>query len=306
MEMLMVGGALVNVILVLVLAPLFEGLIRKLKAVIQSRKGPPVTQPYRDILKLLGKENLQVNKGLLLRAAPVLSLGAILVAAALTPIGGAPPLGRAGDMIAWIYVMSMAAIAVMLGAFSSGNPYSYAGASREMMMLLSAEPVAIIALLTAGFKSGTLEMGSVISYQLSHGPTVSLVCAGVAFFLALQANIGRLPFDIPEAESEIIEGPFLEYSGPRLALFKWAFYIRQLIFSLMLVSVFVPWPAIGAYAEPSALAYLLTLAKTLVVFGVIGLIDSVTPRLRIDQAMTYMSRVVFVALAALAFASIGV
>jgi formate hydrogenlyase subunit 4 len=276
--------------------------IRKLKAVVHSRKGPPITQPYVDLLKLLGKENLQPNAGVLFRMAPVLSLGAILVVVALSPIGGKPPLGTAGDMIVWIYMMSMAAVTVMLGAFASGNPFSYVGASREMMMLLSAEPVAIIALVTAGVKAKTLLMGDVIAWQLGNGPTMSLVCAGVAFFLALQANVGRLPFDIAEAESEIVEGPFMEYSGPRLALFKMAFYIRQLIFSLVFVSVFVPWPATGSYP----VAAIAALAKTLVVFLVIGLVDSVSPRLRIDQAMTYMSRVVFVALAALAFAVIGV
>lgn len=294
--------AVLNIILVLALAPLFEGVIRKLKAIIQSRKGPPITQPYIDLLKLLGKEDLQPGTGTIFRMAPVLALGAILVAAALVPIGAAPPLGTAGDMIVWIYVMSLAAVAVMFGAFASRNPFAYAGASREMMMLLSAEPIAILALITAGVKAHSLLMGSAIDWQLAHGPTMSMACAGIAFFLALQANVGRLPFDIAEAESEIVEGPFMEYSGPRLALYKMAFYIRQLIFSLMLVSIFVPWPGVASYP----LALVITLAKTLVVFVLIALIDSVSPRLRIDQAMSYMSRVVFVALAALAFAAIGV
>jgi len=131
---------------------------------------------------------------------------------------------------------------------------------------------------------------------------VSMVFAGAAFFLALQANVGRLPFDIVEAEQEIVGGPMMEFSGPRLALFKMSFYVRQLIFPLILVTIFIPWPAVGSYP----LALVATLAKTLVVFVVIGLIDVVNPRLRIDQSMNYMSRVLFVALAALAFASIGV
>ncbi|MGB9619606.1 MAG: NADH-quinone oxidoreductase subunit H, partial [Armatimonadota bacterium] len=117
-----------------------------------------------------------------------------------------------------------------------------------------------------------------------------------------QANVGRLPFDIVEAESEIVEGPFIEYSGPRLALCKLGFYVRQLMFALLFVSVFIPWPRV----DIAALAVVLALVKALVVLLVVGLIDCVVPRLRIDQSMTYMSRVLFVALGAVALALIGV
>ncbi|HET6454620.1 MAG TPA: NADH-quinone oxidoreductase subunit H [Armatimonadota bacterium] len=297
-----IAGALLNVILVILLAPLFEGIVRKLKAVIHSRKGPPITQPYIDILKLLGKEDLQMGGGALFRIAPMISLGAMLLAATLTPMWGKAPLGTSGDIIVWVYIMSLSAVAVMLGAFASGNPFCYTGASREMMMLLSAEPVAVVALLTAGVKAKSLLMGDVIGWQIAHGPSMSMAFAGIAFFLALQANIGKLPFDMVEADQEIADGPFMEFSGPRLALYKLSFYIRQLVFSFILVSIFVPWPGVSF----APLALVAGLVKVLVVFVVIGLIDSVNPRLRIDQSMTYMGRVLFVSLAALAFAVIGV
>lgn len=294
--------AVLNVALVLLLAPLFDGVIRKMKAVIQSRKGPPFTQPYRDILKLLGKENLQPGGGMLFRAAPLVSLAALLVAAALTPIGAKPPMGMAGDTIVWIYVLSLAAVATMLGAFASGNPFAYAGAGREMMMLLSVEPVAALALVAGVIKSKTLLMGGMMDWQLANGPTVSMTIAGIAFFLALQANVGRLPFDIVEAESEVVGGPFIEYSGPRLALWKLAFYARQVIFASVLASVFIPWPQV----DPMGLSVLICLAKVLVILLLVGVIDSVVPRLRIDQSMVYMSRLVFVGIAAIALALIGV
>ena len=300
--MSVIGGLLLNLILAILLAPLFEGVIRKLKALIHSRKGPPITQPYIDLFKLLGKEDIQSGGGFIFRIAPMIALGAMLVASVLTPMGGKPPFGIAGDTIVWIYVISLAAVAVMLGAFASGNPFAYTGASREMMMLLSVEPVAIVALFAVGVKAGTLSMGGMIDWQLAHGPTLSMVFAGIAFFLALQANVGRLPFDIVEAETEVVEGPFIEYSGPRLALYKLAFYIRQLIFSFALVSIFIPWPLVNLYP----LAVIVGLAKVLVVMVVIGLIDSVNPRLRIDQSMNYMGRVLFIAFAALIFATIGV
>jgi len=300
--MSVLGGVLLNLILALLLAPLFEGVMRKLKAVIHSRKGPPIIQPYIDLLKLLGKEDLQPGGGVIFRMAPVVALGAMLVAAALAPLGVKPPFGLAGDAIVWIYVISLSAVAIMLGAFASGNPYSYEGASREMMMLLTVEPIVIVALLAAGFKAQTLSMGGMMDWQSIHGPTVSMAIAGIAFFLALQANAGRLPFDIVEAESEIVGGPFMEYSGPRLALYKMAFYTRQFVFSFVLVSIFIPWPMV----KPHALAIPIGLAKVLVVLLLVGVIDSVNPRLRIDQSMNYMGRVLFVALAALILAVIGV
>lgn len=295
-------GALSNLVVALALAPLFDGVMRKFKAFIHSRKGPPITQSYTDILKLLGKEDIQSGGGAIFRAAPIVVLGAMLVAALLTPLGASPPLGIAGDTIVWIYIISLAAVAIMLGAFASGNPFAYEGASREMMMLLTVEPVVIASLLTATVKAGTLSMGGIMAWQAANGPSMSMAFAGVAFFLALQANLGRLPFDIVEAESEIVEGPIIEYSGPRLAMYKMAFYVRQLIFPLVLVSLFIPWPVVNLYP----LAILITLAKVLVVLLIVGLIEVVNPRLRIDQSMTYMSRVLFVALAGLVFAAMGV
>ena len=300
--MSIIGRVLVNLIVVLAVAPLFDGVMRKLKAIIHSRQGPPITQTYIDLFKLLGKEDLQSGGGPIFRLAPIMVLGAMLMAALFTPLGGKPPLGVAGDTIVWIYVISLAAVAIMLGAFASGNPYAYEGASREMMMLLTVEPIVIAALLTAAVKAGTLSIGGIMAWQVTNGPTMSMALATIAFFLALQANLGRLPFDIVEAESEIMEGPIIEYSGPRLAMYKMAFYVRQLIFPLVLVSVFIPWPIVNLYP----LAVLVTLAKVLVVLLIVGLIECVNPRLRIDQSMTYMSRVLFVALASLVFAVIGV
>lgn len=199
-------------------------------------------------------------------------------------------------------MLSLAAVAVMLGAFASGNPFAYSGAGREMMMLLSVEPIVFLALLTGVVKSRTMLLGGIVDWQLGHGPSVSMAFAGIAFFLALQANVGRLPFDIVEAETEVAGGPFIEYSGPRLAVCKMAFYVRQLVFAFAFVSIFVPWPALGSYP----LSLLVNLGKVLVVLVLVGVIDSVVPRLRIDQSMSYMSRVLFVAIGAVGFALIGV
>jgi len=295
------GLTVLNVALALLLAPLYEGLMRKLKAAIHSRIGPPVTQPYLDLFKLLGKEDLRTAGGVLYGAAPALTLGSVLLLALLVPMGARPPFAFAGDIVVLLYVAAISAVLLMLTAFGSGSPYASVGSSREMMMMLSVEPVMVVALVVGALKAGTLATGDIIVWQLEHGPTISMAIAGIAFFLALQAQAGKLPFDIPEADQEIMGGPLIEQSGPRLALFRWAMWSKQFVLAVLLVEVFLPWPGTGVFA----LDLLLTLVKAFVVLVVVALVDAVNPRLRIDQAMGYYLRVAFSSIAALVFAVIG-
>jgi formate hydrogenlyase subunit 4 len=291
---------IVQVLLVLLLSPLLEGVIRKLKARLHSRVGPPVTQPYLDLLKLLGKEDLRSTRSLMFRAAPVVMMAAVLLVALVIPMGAGAPLGHASDVITLLYIVTMIAVSVMLVGFASGSPYAYVGAGREMMMVLSTEPVLAIALIVAALKSGTLLLDGIVSWQLANAPSLSMAFAGVTFFLALQAQVGKLPFDIAEADQEIMGGPFIELSGPRLALVRWSFHMRLLLFSVLLVQVFLPWPHLGL----APLSIAATLLKAFVVVVLVGVIDVVNPRLRIDQSMNYFTRIIFAALVAVALAMI--
>jgi formate hydrogenlyase subunit 4 len=189
---------------------------------------------------------------------------------------------------------------VLIG-FASGSPYAALGGSREIMLLLSVEPVMATALVVGALKAGTLATGGILEWHAQHGPAISMAIAGVAFFLALQAQTGKLPFDIPEADQEIMGGPLVEQAGPRLALLRWALWSRQLVLTLLLVELFLPWPRTGALAADLPLALL----KALGVLVLVAVIDVVNPRLRIDQALGYYLRVVFSALAGLAFAVVG-
>ena len=291
-----------SLVILVGLAPLAEGLLRKLKAIVHSRQGPPIIQPYLDIAKLLVKEDLAPTGNWLWRMAPALCLGATMVVAVLTPIGRPPAFGFAGDIIVFIYFASLAAVAIILGAFASGNPYAYVGGSREMMMMLSVEPVMTVALAAAAIKAHTLTFGGLMSSPVTSTPSISMVVAGIAFLLALQAQAGKLPFDIAEADQEIMEGPFIERSGPGFALFRWAMHARLMIFSALLVTVFIPWPRVPNVG----LGVVLTLAKMAVVLALVGVADVVNPRLRIDQSMAYYARIiVYVALGALVFAVLG-
>ena len=295
----------INIGLALLIGPLLAGIVRKVvRARVHSRKGPPITQPFYDLFKLLGKEDLQSVPSLVVQYAPLVAFASVLVAALLTPMGMRAPLGQYGDMIVFAYFVTIAAVAVAMTGLACASPYSMIGAGREIMMHLVVEPVLIICLITAAIKAGSLLMWDMAAWNYVNGLSLSapsMIVAAVALFLALQAQVGKLPFDIPEAETEIMGGPFIELSGPKLALFQWAFFARQIVYASVLAAIFVPWGL--NFALPwNVAAHLL---KVIGIIGLVGLIDVVNPRLRIDQAMSYFFGVIFVALMGMAFALIG-
>ena len=295
------GIGLLNLILVLALSPLLEGIIRKLKAFVHSRIGPPIYQPYLDLFKLLGKEEIDSETNVLFRWSPVIAFAAVMLVALLTPIGLVPPMNGAGEVIVFVYLITVSGVMIMASGIGSGSPYAIVGSSREMMMILTVEPILAIALITAGIKAGSMRFSDILVYQMTHPYSLSMGIVTFALFLAVLAQLAKLPFDIVEAETEIMEGPFVEQSGPRLALFKWSFFARELIFASILAAVFLPWPRVGA----PVLAVVVTLLKVVVILLLVGVIDSVNPRLRIDQAIRFYASMIFLALAGMAFALVG-
>jgi len=177
--------ALLNVLLVLLLAPLYEGVLRKLKAALHSRRGPPVSQPYLDTLKLLGKEDLRTDPTPGQGALPSVALASVLLAALLIPMGTAPPFAFAGDAIGLLYVLGISTVVLILAAYMSGSPFASVGGSREMMMLLSVEPVVAAVFVVAAIKAGTLSLGRMVDAQVAAGPSVSMTLAGIALLLVL-------------------------------------------------------------------------------------------------------------------------
>ncbi len=295
------GLAIFNLLLVILLSPLLEGIIRKLVAFVHSRIGPPLYQPYLDILKLLGKEEIVSSNNFFFRYSAVLGFGAILLVALLSPIAAAPPLNAGGDIIVFIYILSFSAVMVMLSGVTSESPYGILGAAREMMMVLTVEPVIVIALIVAAVKADSLQFGAIIAYFQNNPFPLSMVIAGIALFISIVAQLARLPFDIVEADQEIMEGPFVEQSGPKLALFKWMFYAKELIFAAVFVSIFIPW----FHSQVFILNLLYTLVKILVMLVIVGVVHVVNPRLRIDQAVRYFAVLIFVTIIGLAFALAG-
>jgi formate hydrogenlyase subunit 4 len=305
----MIGVAILNLFLALALSPLLEGCARKLRAIIHSRIGPPIIQPYYDLAKLLGKEDLRSSANPLVRVAPLACLVSVAIAALLIPMGTfnastgtfEPPLGAYGDSILFIYCLALTAVGTIITGAASENPFAFVGASREMMMHLTVEPVLAVALMAAAINAGSFRMGDMALWYHAHGPAPSMILAALFLFLALQAQIGKLPFDIPEAEQEIMGGTFIEQSGPQYALLRWSMMAKQIVFCSVFCQIFIPWPMMGHIAWD----VLIHLAKVFVLVLILALIDVVNPRLRIDQSVRYYLHLGFFSLSAIFVALAG-
>jgi len=296
--------AIFNVALVLAAAPLLEGIIRKITARVQSRQGPPLWQPYFDLAKLLTKEDIESGEApAVQRLASYLSLAAVLTVACFVPMVGRPPFGIIGDGILLIYLLTLAGVATLLAGFASGSTYSIFGASREMITMLALEPLFAVTMVLGAVKAQSLDLGVILSgsVYLSDGfPWAGTLMAVVVLF-ALQAFVGRIPFDIAEAETEIMEGPFIEYSGPKLALFKYSHMVKLFVYCALFASLFVPWGS--GLVFPLNLGILLI--KVLILVLLVTLVAATHARLRIDQALRYYATLLGVGFVALLLALFG-
>jgi formate hydrogenlyase subunit 4 len=304
----MIARGLANVVLVLLVAPLCQGILRKVTARIQSRQGPPLLQPYFDLLKLLGKEDIESGETpAMQRFAVYLSLAAILTVACLVPMGYAAPMNAAGDAILLIYMLTLCGVCCLLAGLAAGSTYSLVGISREMMTMITLEPLLAITILIGAMHAGSFRLDAVLNgsvygsvYAVAGVPVSGLIALAV-MLLSFQAFVQCVPFDISEAETELMEGPLMEYSGPKLALFKYAQMAKLVVYSALFVSLFIPWGARLMFP----LGWLLFWAKVFVLVLLVTLVAATHARYRIDQAIRYFASLMAVALVALVLASYG-
>ena len=296
--------AIVNALTVLAIAPLCEGVMRKVTARIQSRQGPPLLQPYYDLLKLLGKEDIESGHSpRMQRFAAYLSLATMMAIAALIPLGYRVPLQGSGDAILLIYLLTLSGMATLLAGLAAGSTYSLLGISREMMNMILLEPIFAIAIVVGVVHTGSFGLQDVLNgsvYAAGGIPYSGLILLGV-LLLAFQAFVARVPFDISEAETELMEGPLVEYSGPKLALFKSAHMSKLVVHGALFTALFVPWGS--ALSLP--VAWLLFWVKVIGLVLLATLVAAVHARYRIDQAVRFFSVLLGVAMGALVLASYG-
>jgi len=279
---------------------------RKVTAVVQSRVGPPWYQPYADIGKLMAKKMLiprgSTAAGFLM--APLLAvagstLAAVIVFRALLR----PEASFVGDIIVLIYLSAMPAIALIIGGASSRSPFGAVGASREMSMVLAYEITFLLSIMTVLIKVKSILFADIIAYQAQNGPiafSVSGVLALIVMLYSIQAKLGFLPFDISEAETELIGGPLAEYSGSGLALFKLSRAMMFLYLPVLVILLFM------GTTGPSLLSVIGFILKILIVLGLVILVKITHARLRLDQMLRlFWGRLAVIGLAAIVLALLG-
>lgn len=299
-----VAGGFLNVVAVLLIAPLCQGILRKVTARIQSRQGPPLRQPYFDLLKLLGKEDIESgDTPLAQRFAAYLSLAAVLAVSCLVPMGFPPPLNGAADVVLLVYLLTLCCISALLAGLAAGSTYSLVGVSREMMSMIALEPLFAIALIVGSVHANSFRLAAVLngSVYATGGFPWSGVTLLVVTLLSFQAYVQRVPFDISEAETELMEGPLMEYSGPKLALFKYAQMVKLVVYSALFIALFLPWGS----GLPFGAAWLLFWAKVFVLVLLVTAVAATHARYRIDQAIRYFATLLLVAFAGLVMAAYG-
>jgi len=258
-------------------------IVRKVSALVQWRVGPPVLQPFYDVMKLMGKEVLvpQDAQRTVFLAAPLIGMaGVLLLSTLLWRVTVAPTKPFVGDIIVAIYLMVLPSLALILGSSASASPHAAVGTSREMKLVMSYELPLVLALIVVVIKTG-----GQLSLAAIAGQTPALSISGMLAFLVallcIQAKLGFVPFDIAEAETEVASGVLIEYSGALLAVWKLMQAMLLVALPLFLVVVFLGgfgtsgWPLVWG------------IGKYVLILVLLILIKNTNPRMRIDQAMKF-------------------
>ncbi len=279
------------------LPPLLDGIGRKIKAKIQGRRGPPILQTYYDIISLLRMPSSLPTRRLSFRIAPYLAFSSVIASSLVLPFGKFP-ISFSWDFLVLIYVAGIVSVSLMMAGFSLDNFYANAGANREMMMLLTLEPLLALSIAIFALNSHSLSLKGIMS-SLRPLPSLAFSYCLLAYVSYLEA--GFLPYDIPEAETEIIEGALCEYSGSLLGVFKAALLGKRFIFIWLLSSfLIIPW-----ISAPWYLILAIQYSLTFLIYSLCSLIEALSARKRIREVISENWKAFGIGLIGLLLAGLG-
>ncbi len=295
-------------LLLLALAPLWNGVVAAIKARLQMRPGPPLLQRYRDLFKLAGKETvLSADASPLAHVAPYAILGAAGAVCTWTPVLSThPALGFAGDLVMTVALFAAMRVLLALLALEAGTTFGGMAASRHLALSALAEPALMMAVFTLAIAAHSTDLAR-ISAAIVSTPNAwispSHLLALVAMWIVVVSESGRVPVDNPATHLELTmihEGMVLDVSGHHLALLEWAAAVRQLVLLTLVANLFLPWGIADSLA-PAALAIALGawLGKLLLFAIAVALTESTTAKMRLFRVPEFLGMAFLLALLAL-------
>jgi formate hydrogenlyase subunit 4 len=276
----------VHVLLALTLPPLLLGIIGKTKAFFAGRVGPPVLQPYYDLIKLARKDSVfSTTTTWVFKAGPVVGLVTAGVAVLLIPLTrSSAPISFTGDLILLAYLLSLGRFFMASAALDTGSPFEGMGAAREVTFACLAEPALFLGLLVLAKLSGSLQLAGMLGTTLaSHWATdgASLALVLLSWFIVLLAENCRIPFDDPNTHLELTmihEAMVLDHGGPAFGMILYAAALKFFVFAALMVRLVVPTAASQPWLD-----WPIFVGAMLVVAVVIGAVESAMARLRLTH-----------------------
>jgi formate hydrogenlyase subunit 4 len=282
--LLQIVHVLIHLVVAVTLPPLLLGTINRTKSLFGGRVGPPLLQPYWDLIRLFQKGSVfSKTTSWVFRAGPVVSLAAIALALLLVPLGNhSAPISFTGDLILLAYLLGLARFVTAAAAMDVGSSFEGMGAARELTFACLAEPAFFFGLLVLAKLSGSLALADMLKgaaethWAVAAGPLV-LVCA--SWFAVLLVENSRIPFDDLNTHLELTmihEVMVLDHSGAAFGMFLYGAALKLFLFGALIVRIAVPWPADHLFAN-----WLLFIGVMLVMAVVVGVVESVQARLRL-------------------------
>lgn len=292
------------------------GIDRKVLARMQKRIGPPVLQPTYDFFKLMGKETIIPDNAArtTFMLAPYVGLVSLVVTVLFIPIAGIQAFGGVADIVVILYLLTIPTLSIIFGGSASGSPFAGIGISRSMVSIISYELPLIIIMLAVGRLAGrgyasgiTFSLDQITEYQVLHGPNLfhwSMIPAAVAMLLVIPCEVGAQPFDVGEAETEICEGPLVEYSGAPLAIFKLSHAVKMFVMTALFAALFLGGIQTGMLWLDVLIVLAICAVTTLLCMT---LAHAITARLKVEQMFKfYWTVVAGLALVSLILVWIGI
>jgi formate hydrogenlyase subunit 4 len=298
-------------IILLAVSPFIVGLIRKVKARLQVRRGASVFQPYADLAKLFRKQPVvSTTTSWIFTATPYIVFASTLAAGLLVPVFvSRTPLNFAGNIIALVYLLALGTFFLMLAGLDAGSAFGGMGSSREAIVASLTEPAMILSIFAIALTAGSTNMSTIVhKTALLEGivtdPSPHLMALAALFIVAI-AETGRVPVDNPATHLELTmihEAMILEYSGRYLALIEWAAGLKLVVFLTLIANVFAPW-GIATSLEPTALGVGLAtyLVKVSGLAVLIGVLESMFAKLRLFRVTDLLGVAFILALLGLVF-----